>query len=130
MSVPGTPQAQAAVIQAQIPQRAAVKRKTATPKVTYQGEPTFKPIPGTSVSYAVNSAFDVLKIDDAYFVCEKAAWFKSDNPLGPWELTDEIPDEVESIPAPSPVHHVTYVDVYESNSNAIVYGYTAGYMGI
>ena len=52
--VPGTKQAQEAVIQGNIPQTARVERKKVAPTVTYRGEPEFKPIESTSMAYAVS----------------------------------------------------------------------------
>ena len=45
-SVPGTPEAQEAVLLAQAPQKAEIKRSEAKVEVTYAGEPEFKPIEG------------------------------------------------------------------------------------
>jgi hypothetical protein len=76
-SVPGTPEAQEALLVAQIPQTAAVKRNEAKVTVTYAGEPQFKPIPGTSLQYAVNTSFDVIRVGDLYYVCFQGVWFRS-----------------------------------------------------
>ena len=47
VSVPGTPQAQEALLEAQIPQQATLNRATAKLDVVYAGEPQFAPIAGT-----------------------------------------------------------------------------------
>ena len=46
-SVPGTPDAEEAIIMAQIPQTATVSRDEATLEVNYDGDPQFKEIEGT-----------------------------------------------------------------------------------
>ncbi len=55
VSIPGTPQANEAVIANSIPQTATVQRHEASLDVTYDGAPEFKPIAGTPLQYAVNT---------------------------------------------------------------------------
>ena len=126
-SVPGTPQAAEAVIQAQIPRQATLQR-TATLTVTYGGPPRFQPIPGTTVEYAVNTHYDVLRIDGVYYACYQGAWFKAGSPTGPWVLADSVPHAVSTIPPSSPLYPVTYVGVYAATPQTVTYGYTAGYV--
>ena len=54
-SVPGTPQAQEALIDNSIPQTAEVSRTATTYQATYDGAPKFQPIEGTPLQYAVNT---------------------------------------------------------------------------
>ena len=129
-SVPGTPEADQAVILAQIPQKAQADRKTAAPTVSYQGEPVFEPIEGTSMYHAVNTPYDIIRVGDLYYLCFQAVWFVSTTPDGPWVMADEIPDEVYTIPPSSPVYHTTYVHVYDHSPDYVVYGYTSGYWGV
>jgi hypothetical protein len=128
--VPGTPEAEEAAILSQIPTKATVRRDQAKPNVTYTGDPQFAPIEGTSVEYATNSPNDVIKVGDLYFLCFQGVWFVSSSPNGPWETADSIPNEIYEIPPSSPVHHVTYVRVYETTPTTVVYGYTPGYVGV
>ena len=82
--VPGTSQAQEAVIRGHIPQTARVERgKVAAPKVTYKGAPEWKPIAGTPLAYAGNSPYDVLKAGEVYYLCFQAVWFVAKSPRGP-----------------------------------------------
>jgi hypothetical protein len=126
-SVPGTPQAAEAVIQAQIPRKATLQRTT-TLTVTYGGAPRFLPIPGAAVEYAVNTHYDVLRIDGVYYACYQGAWFKASSPTGPWALADSVPHAVSTIPPSSPLYPVTYVRVYAATPQTVTYGYTAGYV--
>jgi hypothetical protein len=126
-SVPGTPQAKDAVMDAQIPQTAAIDRATAKVTVTYDGDPKFAPVPGTSITYATNTESQVLKIGAMYYVCDKAVWFQSIGPLGPWALADSVPKSVQSIPPSSPVYNVKYVEVYQTTPTVVYVGYTPGY---
>jgi hypothetical protein len=126
-SVPGTVQAEEAVLKAQIPTTAALKRSSATLTVAYSGPPQFKPIPGTPILYAVNTNYEVLKIGDVYYACYQGAWFISNSPTGPWVLTSVVPEVIYTIPPTSPVYPVTYVRVYSASPTAITFGYTAGY---
>jgi hypothetical protein len=130
-SVPGTDEAAQAVLLAQVPRTARVDAKNLTPPdVKYDGDPQFKPIEGTSVSYAVNSGYDVLKVGDMYYLCFQGVWFSSKGSGGPWVATTKVPAEIYTIPADSPVQHVTYVTVIDDDENYPTYGYTAGYMGM
>ena len=130
-SVPGTEEAAQAILLASIPTTAKVDAKALKPPdVKYDGDPKFKPIEGTSVALAENSAFDVLQSGDRYYLCYQAVWFSSKSPTGPWEVTTMIPTEIYSIPSSSPAHYVTYVTVVDDDPNYPTYGYTAGYVGV
>ncbi|MBV9391153.1 MAG: hypothetical protein JOY96_04590, partial [Verrucomicrobia bacterium] len=86
-SVPGTSEAEDAVLLAQVPISAVVNRAEAESKVQveYHGDPQFAPIEGTSLSYATNTNAVVIKVDDQYYLCENAVWFVSSSPTGPWK---------------------------------------------
>ena len=130
-SVPGTPEASTAVLLAQVPRTARVDAKNLkAPDVKYDGEPKFKKIEGTSVSYAENSGFDVLQVNNQFYLCYQGVWFTSPKPDGPWVVTTNVPAEIYKIPSDSPMQHVTYVTVVDDDDNYPVYGYTAGYMGM
>ena len=128
--VPGTRQAQEAVIQGHIPQTARVdRRKVQAPSVTYQGSPQWKPIEGTPLAYAANSPYDVLKVGDLYYLCFQAVWFVSKSPQGPWEAADKVPGEIYQIPPSAPVYETSYVYVYDTDPDWVTYGYLPGYYG-
>jgi hypothetical protein len=128
-SVPGTPQARDAVVAAQVPQTATVDRKKAKFTATYDGEPQFKPIEGTDMSYAANSPNDIISVGGKYYAVSDGVWFVSDSPLGPWTVCDFVPPKIYSIPPTSPLYHVRYVYVYDSTPNFVYVGYTPGYFG-
>jgi len=129
-AVPGTRQAEEAVIAASIPQTATITRNSAKAEVKYIGEPKFEPIPGTRISYASNTPNDVFEIDGRYYLCLQAVWFASATPNGPWAPADKVPDEIYQIPPSSAKHNVTYVNIYESTPDTVTYAYTAGYSGV
>jgi len=126
-SVPGTAQAQEALIHAQIPQQATLRRDTATVKVVYAGEPRFEPIPGTSLHYAVNTSFEVVRAGESYYACYQGAWFAAPAPMGAWTLAPVVPEVIYTIPPSSPLYRCTYVRVYAATPTTVTYGYTAGY---
>ncbi len=126
-SVPGTSQAQLAVLKAQIPQQATLKRADAKLTVSFAGTPEFRPIPGTDLAYAVNTAFEVIETGGKYYVCYQGAWFVGATPNGPWALADSVPAAVHSIPPSSPLYNVSYVNIYGATAETVTYGYTAGY---
>jgi len=128
-SVAGTPAAKEALLDAQVPQTAAVDRKTAKVEVKYDGEPKFEAIEGTTLSYAVNTASKVILSDKTYYVCENAVWFTGKTPTGPWAVSTEIPKDVSKIPPSSPVYNVKYVYIYDSTPDVVYVGYTPGYVG-
>lgn len=128
-SVAGTPEAEEAVLDAQIPQTAAISRADAKLEVSYDGSPKFEQIKGTGVSYAVNTATQVLKIDGDYYAVDNGVWFSSAKPTGPWIVADEIPkEEIAKIPPSSPVYNTTHVTIYESTPEVVYVGYTPGYL--
>ncbi len=128
-SVAGTPEAQDAVLQAEIPQTTAIDRRTAKLEVSYDGEPRFEAIAGTEVAYAVNTGAQVLKIHDRFYAVDQGVWFTAPGPDGPWEVADARPREVESIPPSSPVYNTRYVYVYDSTPEYVQVGYQPGYVG-
>ena len=127
--VAGTEEAEEALLDAQIPQTAAIKRDEAKLDVQYDGEPKFEKISGTKVSYAVNTGAQVLKIDDRYYAVDDGVWFTSASAKGPWTVADSVPeDEIQKIPPSSPVYNTTYVHVYHSTPQVVYVGYYPGYL--
>jgi len=126
-SVPGTPDAEEAVLLARIPHRAEVDRDSVSVEVEYAGEPQFEAIEGMSLEYAINTSFDVIKVGSIYYVCYQAVWFKGESPTGPWQVATEVPDEIYEIPPSSPVHNTTYVHIYDYSPSTVTVGYTSGY---
>ena len=130
VSVPGTEEAKDAVLLAQIPTTAVVDPKAAEQaKVTYSGNPEFKPIEGTSLQYATNTADKVMKVGDVYYLCMQGVWFMSPNPTGPWATANSVPKEIYAIPPSSPVYNVTYVTQSTTSEGTVQSSYTAGYLG-
>ena len=129
-SVPGTPQSKDALIANSIPQTATITRSEAKLTVQYDGEATFVPIEGTSMTYAKNTTAPVIKVSDNNYYCvEAGVWFKAPTPQGPWKVTDTVPAGIYDIPPSSPLYYVTYVRVYNSTPDVVYVGYTPGYYG-
>jgi hypothetical protein len=127
--VSGTTQAQDAVMDAQIPQTAEVKRDAPGPTIQYDGAPNFQPIQGTSMSSAVNTAASVLYIQGQYYACVDAVWYVAPGPQGPWAVATSVPQEVQTIPPSSPLYNVKYVTIYQATPQVVYVGYTPGYLG-
>ena len=85
-SVPDTSEAQLALLQAQVPKQATLKKDVAKLSVVYAGKPEFKPIPSTTLMYAVNTSFQVIETGGRYYACYQGAWFEGPSPNGPWVL--------------------------------------------
>jgi len=128
-NVAGTPQADDALADAQIPQTSAVKRSEAKLEVKYDGAPKFEKVSGTDVEYAVNTGVQVLKINGKYYAVDQGVWYVASDANGPWVVSDKRPPEVDSIPPESPVYNVKYVYVYSSTPSVVYVGYTPGYVG-
>lgn len=128
-SIPGTEQAREAVIANQIPQTATVRRSEASLNVKYAGPPEFRPIAGTDMEYAVNTANEVIHAEGRYYAVEHGIWFVADSPDGPWAVADMIPACIYTIPPGSPLFHDRYVYVYGATPEYVYVGYTPGYMG-
>ena len=130
-SVPGTDQAAEAVLLAQVPQTARVKKKELkAPDVPYQGDPQFTPIEKTTVQRAVNTDKDVFKVGDLYYMCYQGVWFVGKGASGPWEVASSVPEQIYQIPVSSPAHHVTYVTVEDDDDEWVTFAAAAGYTGM
>ncbi|UUF13545.1 MULTISPECIES: hypothetical protein [Flavobacterium] len=129
-SVPGTQEAKDAVMLAQVPTTAILKKSDAEAKVkvTYDGAPQFKPIEGTKMQYASNTQEKIIKVGDLYYLCFQAVWFMSTSPNGPWKTADSVPKEIYTIPPSSPVYNVTYV-TQTTTDTTVESSSTAGYLG-
>jgi hypothetical protein len=131
VSVPGTESARDAVLLAQVPTRVTLDPKKAAElvDVTYDGQPEFKPIEGTTLQYAVNTPDRVIKVDNQYYLCENGAWFQSGAPTGPWTTAPSVPSQIYTIPPSSPVYNVTYLTQTTAPNGYVDASYTAGYFG-
>ena len=131
VSVPNTPQAREAVVANEIPQTAAVQRDLQPTPVAYDGgEPQWKPIDGTPLSYAYNSAAPVIRVDPkTYYMVQNGVWFAATASAGPWVVATSVPSVIYTIPTSSPLHYVTYVRIYSSTASVVYVGYTPGYYG-
>ncbi len=126
-SVPGTIAAQEAILAAQVPKTATMKRDAAKLTVVYSGAPNFVPVSGTPLFYAVNTNVYVLRVNQAYYACEGGAWFTATAPAGPWLLAESVPTVIYTIPVTSPLYPVTFVRIYGVAPGVVTFGYTAGY---
>ncbi len=118
---------------AQVPQTARVNRKELkAPEVVYQGEPKFEPIEKTTVSRAVNTDKNIIKVGDLYYMCFQGVWFMAKSPTGPWEVTSSVPKQIYEIPTSSPANNVTYVTVVEDDSDDewVTFAAVAAYTGV
>jgi hypothetical protein len=132
-SVPGTEEAQDAIMIAQIPTTVEVNAADAAAKVqvTYSGDPKFEPIQGTTLQYAVNTADKVIEVSATqYYLCYQGIWFSSSTPSGPWTTSLLVPQVIYTIPPSSPVYNVTFVTQTVITPGTVQASYTAGYMGV
>ena len=128
-SVPDTPQAELALLANSVPTTATVSRNDAKINVTYDGEPKFKLIEGTAMSYAVNAPLPVIRTGTNFYAVDNGVWFVGASPTGPWQVAAEVPEEIYTIPPNSPVYYATFARVYDGDDQKVEVGYTAGYTG-
>ena len=129
-SVPGTPQAQEAVIANEIPQTARVYRAKAQFTPAIGGAPEMRGIPGTTLSYVYNSPTPIIMAGPTeWYAARSGVWFAASSLQGPWVVATSVPAVIYSIPPSSPVYYVTYLKIYEATPQYVVVGYTPGYMG-
>ncbi|BCH31055.1 hypothetical protein MesoLjLc_29850 [Mesorhizobium sp. L-8-10] len=129
-SVPGTSESAEARLKASIPEMARVSTDGSVKvDVAYSGDPKFEPIEGTSLQYAVNTNEEVIQVGNKYYVLKDGVWFVGDSPTGPFAVATSVPDEIYKIPPSSPVYNATYVRIYDTDDDAVWFGYTAGYLG-
>jgi hypothetical protein len=130
-AVAGTAQAKEAVIANSIPQTAVIPRKggpTYTP--TMDGAPQLRPIEGTPLLYVWNSPDAIIEVGPtSYYALRNGVWFTAASLGGPWSVATFVPDVIYTIPPSSPLHYVTYVDIYWVSPESVQFGYTPGYMG-
>ena len=128
--IAGTEQAKDAILDSHIPQTSAINRHDASAlTVTYDGQPKFEQIEDTNMEYAENTEYSVLKVNKKYYCCNQAVWYESGDPMGPWKICVDVPEEIYSIPPNCPVYNVKYVHVYDSTPDVVYVGYTPGYVG-
>ncbi len=127
--VAGTQLAEDAVLDAEIPQTTAINRADAKLDVSYDGEPEFEPVEGTSLGRARNASTQVLSSGAKYYACDQGVWYVSASASGPWEVSTERPPDVDRIPPASPAYQVKYVYVYDVTPEVVYVGYTPGYYG-
>ncbi len=129
-SVPATPQAQEALIANEIPQMATIDRAVAQFAPQLNGPPQLQPIPDTPLSYVVNSPSPIVMVSPSeWYGVQNGVWFLAASALGPWAVATVVPPAIYSIPPSSPLHYVTYVQVYDVTPQYVVVGYTPGYFG-
>jgi hypothetical protein len=128
-SVPGTRDAQDAVLLASIPTTTTVNITNVTVNVTYSGAPQFVVIPTTTVQYAVNTPNQVFLVSGGYYWCSQGVWLCGGSASGPWSFCANVPAAIYTIPPSNPNYNVTYVIVQSSTPTTVVYAQTAGYSG-
>jgi hypothetical protein len=129
-SVPGTPQAQEAVIGNQIPETATVYIAKAKFTPVISGVPELLPIPETPLKYVFNSPNPIIWVSPTqWYAVQSGVWFVAPSFQGPWTVATSVPAVIYSIPPSSPLYYVTNVYVYASTPHYVVVGYTPGYMG-
>ena len=129
-AVPGTRQAQEALVANQIPTTARVERSSAKFALQTDGEPRLVPVSGTPLQYVLNASAPVIRVDDkSWYACQDGVWFVATSMNGPWLVADTVPAVIYTIPPSSPVYYVTYARVYQATPTYVYVGYTPGYMG-
>jgi hypothetical protein len=129
-SVPGTQEAEEALVANSIPQSSAIPLNDQMANPQIDGAVRLAPIGGTPLSYVVNSATPIIEVGpQSWYACQNGTWYFSASNNGPWTVATSVPAVIYSIPTSSPLHYLTYVQVYGSTPDEVYEGYTPGYMG-
>jgi hypothetical protein len=127
-SVGGTKEAHDAIMDAHVPQTAKVDRNNASATVTYDGDPQFNDITGTTMQYAINTPNSVILDNGIYYCVDNGVWFQSNTANGPWVVCIDRPNDVDLIPPTCPVYNIKYVYIYDVQPDWVYMGYTPGYL--
>jgi hypothetical protein len=128
--VAGTPQAKAALRDAEIPQTEAVQRGPAPDlEATYDGQPQFTNVSDIGVQYAENTPYSIFCTGGRYYWCYDGIWYDSSYAWGPWFVCVGVPQVIYLIPPSCPHYYVTYCHVFGVSSTAVYCGYYPGYRG-
>jgi hypothetical protein len=129
-SVPGTVQAEEALIANSIPQGTAVARTAQMESPQIDGSMQLAAIEGTPLHYVENSPTPIIEVNpQAWYACQNGVWYASGSANGPWSVATAVPEAIYTIPTTSPLHYLTYVQVYGATPEQVYEGYTPGYLG-
>ena len=128
-SVPGTREAKDALLLASIPKTTTVNIAQVKEQASYEGDPNFMLIEGTTVKYAVNSPYSIFLVGSFYYWCYEGAWLVGSTANGPWTFATAVPAAIYTIPSTHPTYNVTYVVVQTATPTTVTYIYTSGYSG-
>lgn len=129
-SIAGTDEAEEAILDASIPQTAAVKVGPAPDvSVNYDGKPQFQAVNGTDMQYAVNTSDPIFKEGTMYYACKDGVWYTAADPNGPWSVSSSTPNGIDKLPPSNPHYNTKYVYIYQTTPQIVYVGYTPAYMG-
>ena len=131
-AIAGTRQAQEAAIANDIPQTSKISRREAKmdPVPNYEGGPQLKQIDGINLQYVANSEIPVIRVEEnQWYACQDGVWFTATSSDGPWTIADSVPSIIYSIPPSCPIYYVTYVRVYNADSEYVWVAVKPGYYG-
>lgn len=129
-SVPGTAQASEALIANSIPESTSVALGNRMQPPSIDGAPQLAPIEGTPLHYVVNSSVPIIEATaQSWYACQDGVWYQATSATGPWTVATYVPPVIYTIPPDSPLHYVTYVQIYGTSPDNVYEGYTPGYMG-
>ena len=67
--------------------------------VIFLGEPTFEKIKDTSLSFAVNTNWDILQEGEVYYLLNETTWLMTEDLLkGKWTAVDQLPKSFSQLP--------------------------------
>lgn len=125
--VAGTAEARREALWSLVPQLAQIRRTEATIQVDFAGKPNYVPIDGTSLLHVPNATVPVVSHAGKLYACYHAVWFQADDPKGPWTVATSLPSDIYRIPSRSPVYHLSFVRLVDSDKDTVTFGYTGGY---
>jgi hypothetical protein len=87
-------------------------------------------VAGTALQHVVNSPTPILQVNPGdYYALKAGIWFTAPALTGPWIVAASVPEAIYTIPPSSPLHYVTYVQIFGATLGFVYEGYTPGYLG-
>ena len=74
------------------------------------GEPHLQSIEGTDLEWVVNSAIPIIKQEQMFYLFGGALWYSSERVLGPWGVSEQVPDEVRQVVEEEPDQDAEAID--------------------
>jgi hypothetical protein len=128
--VPGTPEAAEACAQAALEERGTLNKNVQV-NVLYVDDkpPVTAPLEG-DVKLVTNTEDDCFVVGDAFYVCQRGAWFRSEKGTGGWKPATTLPDALNKLSEATGYWHVHASRPLGVEGETATFALSAGYYGV